>query len=332
MQDIAPDELPHAHRHRSDAGGLVIGLVNNMPDAALRTTERQFRDLLAAACDQDTIRLRLFFIPEVPRGETGRSYVRDHYEDIAALSTDSIDGLIVTGKEPRTPSLADEPYWDAFARLIEFAEERTISTIWSCLAAHAAVLHLDGIERRPLGDKLFGLFECLRVGDHAIVAGAPPRWQVPHSRYNELPEEPLVAHGYRLLARSPDVGADLFLKQTKSLFLFLQGHPEYDPGALLREYRRDVARFLAGERDDYPDMPSGYFDHDAAHAFAAFRDQAARHRSADLIASFPAGVAERNLAHSWRAPAVRLYTNWLSYLAAHKAREGAAIGIDEPAR
>ena len=45
-----------------------------------------------------------------------------------------------------------------------------------------------------------------------------------------------------------------------SLFLFLQGHPEYEAGTLLREYRRDIARFLRGEREHYPAVPQGYFD------------------------------------------------------------------------
>ena len=43
-----------------------------------------------------------------------------------------------------------------------------------------------------------------------------------------------------MLSRSPVAGADLFIKQRKSLFVFLQGHPEYDPGSLLREYQRDA--------------------------------------------------------------------------------------------
>jgi homoserine O-succinyltransferase len=310
-------------------GPLVIGLVNNMPDAALRATERQFRELLAAA-GGGAIRLRLFFIPEVPRGETGRSYLRDAYEDVASLATDRVDGLIVTGTEPRASSLADEPYWSALAELVELAEERTLSTIWSCLAAHAAVLHLDRIDRRAFGEKLFGVFECRRVADHPIVAGMPLRWRVPHSRYNDLAEEPLVARGYRLLTRSPAAGADMFVKQTKSLFLFLQGHPEYDPGVLWREYRRDVTRFLAGERERYPEMPRGQIDGETAQVFAAFREEAERRRSGDLVASFPT-VPERSLVHSWHSPAVRLYANWLSHLAANRVAEEPLSAVGEPA-
>jgi homoserine O-succinyltransferase/O-acetyltransferase len=36
----------------------------------------------------------------------------------------------------------------------------------------------------------------------------------------------------------------MFVKYNRSLFVLLQGHPEYDSATLLREYRRDVGRFL----------------------------------------------------------------------------------------
>ena len=50
------------------------------------------------------------------------------------------------------------------------------------------------------------------------------------------------------------------MKQRESLFVFFQGHPEYDAVTLLLEYRRDVGRYLRRERDTYPPMPQGYFD------------------------------------------------------------------------
>src|SRR5712675_2088445 len=94
-----------------DDDPIVIGLVNNMPDAALQTTERQFRELLFAASQGHVVSLRLFSLPELPRTEAGRSYVSERYADIRDLWTSHFDGLIVTGTEPRAPMLCDEPYW-----------------------------------------------------------------------------------------------------------------------------------------------------------------------------------------------------------------------------
>jgi len=301
------------------ADPIVIGLVNNMPDAALHTTERQFRQLLFAS-SHNSVRLRFFSLPELPRAEAGLSHISEHYEDISELWTSHLDGLIVTGTEPRAVDLTDEPYWPTLTKLVDWADDHAISTVWSCLAAHAAVLHIDGINRRAFREKLSGVFDCTKATDHAIVEGAPSRWRVPHSRYNELPEDALASNGYRILSRLPGTGADMFVKQRKTLFLFVQGHLEYDPGALLREYRRDVKRFLAGERDRYPEMPCGYFDGDIVTAFAAFRRQALENRRVDLLLQFPAAIAERKLEHSWLGPAVRIYANWLSYLAEQKSR------------
>jgi homoserine O-succinyltransferase/O-acetyltransferase len=298
---------------------IIIGLVNNMPDAALRTTERQFRELLSASSQSIAVCLRLFSLPELPRSDAGRSHIDQHYEDISELWASQLDGLIVTGTEPRAPALTDEPYWRSLTQLVDWAEYHTISAVWSCLAAHAAVLHLDGIVRHPLDEKLVGVFECIRVADHTIVSDAPPRWHVPHSRYNGLVEAALVSRGYRILSWSADAGTDMFVTQRNSLFLFLQGHPEYDPGALLREYRRDIERFLAGSIARYPEIPRGYFDEDTAAALGVFRERALRNREIDLASSIPTGT-EGKLAHSWGGPAVRIYANWLSYLMEQRRR------------
>jgi homoserine O-succinyltransferase/O-acetyltransferase len=303
-------------RFSGDFPSLVVGLVNNMPDAALESTERQFRSLLLAASGQLSIFLRVFSISDPRRSELGREYVRQRCTTLDALWVERLDGLIVTGTEPRAQHFPDEPYWPALTRLIDWAGANTISTIWSCLAAHAAVYHLDGIERRPFEQKLFGVFECSKGSDHPIVRDAPARWWVPHSRHNGLAEEELLAGDYRVLSRSPEVGADIFVKHGNSLAVFVQGHPEYEPDTLLREYRRDVRRFAAGEREAYPEIPLGYFDQETAASFDELRDRIMRRRHDEALVTFPS--AEGHLTFNWRQSAVRLYSNWLSYLFAQK--------------
>ena len=311
-----------------DEAPVVIGLINNMPDADLQATERQFCDLLAEASQDLLIWLRFFWMPDVPRSEAGRAYVSHHYEHVDELLSGRLDGLIVTGAESRAQFLSDEPYWPTLTKVVDWAEVHTISTIWSCLAAHAAVLHLDGIQRRPLSNKLSGVFACLKVTDHRIVSAAPPEWWVPHSRYNDVPEQELVSSDYCILSRSPEVGADLFIKQRTSLSIYLQGHPEYDAEALFRGYRRDIREFVAGERDSYPDMPHGYFDRETAAELDQFRRQTLRDRNTRVSLHFP--EAEEKLTHAWHESAVRLYTNWLSYLVEHR-HTGKRSGVPTPA-
>jgi homoserine O-succinyltransferase len=306
-----------AGQRESRATRIDIGLVNNMPDAALDATERQFRALLRAAANDVTVDLTLYTLPEVPRTDFGREQV-SRYSDLRDLWTSHHDGLIVTGTEPRAADLKDEPYWESLTSVLEWAENHTYSTILSCLAAHAGILHLDGIARRPLGDKRFGVFECVRVSDHPLTAAAPNHLQMPQSRWNEVSEEALLACGYRVLTRSVGAGVDSFVKQRKSLFVFFQGHPEYDATTLLLEYRRDIGRFLRRERETYPPMPQGYFDEETVAALTALRERAWLDRREELLAEFPTAMAAGKVTNTWRSTAESLYRNWLQYICTQK--------------
>jgi homoserine O-succinyltransferase len=297
---------------------IVLALVNNMPDGALQTTEQQFAELLRAAGSAWDIRLRVFSFPELIRSDGGKAYVSDHYEPIEQLWAGEFDGLIITGAEPRTERLHEEVYWSSLIRLIEWANDSGTPTVFSCLAAHAAVLHLDGIERQRLPEKVSGVFRCAKMRDHPLLRGLPGSWRIPHSRHNTLDPEQLATAGYEILSLSETAGVDAFALERQAPFVFYQGHPEYDPGALFREYRRDVGRFLNGTAERYPEMPRGYFDDDAARAFTAFRTRALRHRSRNLLEDFPSGGSRERPPHLWREVAVRLYTNWLARVAAQR--------------
>ena len=242
---------PRDGKQASRDDALVIGLVNNMPDGAIKATERQFVTLLDAAAGARTVSLRPMILPDVPRHPAARAELLAHYEDVTTLAPGDVDALIVTGAEPRTERLEDEPYWHSFTRLVDWAKDNTVSSVFSCLAAHAAALHLDGIARRPLQGKLHGLFDCERRNDHPLTASMPGQYAAPHSRLNELALEELAAKGYQVLTGSARAGADLFVRDGESLFVFFQGHPEYDARSLLAEYHRDIVRFIKGERASY---------------------------------------------------------------------------------
>lgn len=303
----------------SDANCIDIGLINNMPDAALQATERQFLALLDAAADGMVVRLTPYALPDLPRADAGRRHVSRFYSGIAELWDSHLDGLIVTGTEPRSPNLMNEPYWGSLTSVLEWAEHNTQSTVWSCLAAHAALLHIDGIGRQTLSDKRFGIFECARVADHQLTAGLPSRLQMPHSRWNDIPEDALTSCGYRVLTRSEEAGVDAFVKERKSLFVFFQGHPEYEAQTLMLEYRRDIKRFLQRERDTYPTMPEGYFDGETVEVLTALRQRALVDRREEALAELPTDLVA-SVRNSWRSAAVQVYRNWISYICARKAR------------
>lgn len=320
---FAPPPAIESRVGRDPSLPIEIGLVNNMPDAALRATERQIRSLLERSCGALRFNLRVYVLPEVPRSPMGQELARG-YRDIAELWDTPLDGIIVTGTEPRTEDLRAEPYWYNLTRLMEWADEHTASSIWSCLAAHAALLHMDGVERRRLSDKRFGVFDCTRETDHFLTAGLPMHVSMPHSRWNELPVDDLIKAGYSVLTRSDEAGADAFIKQRRSLFVFFQGHPEYDADTLLLEYRRDIGRYLRGERETYPTAPRGGFDRAVLQQLQTLRLLAARHRDEATITAFPLALATSRAEHHWRDTATMLYRNWLQYLAVHSLRACAA--------
>jgi homoserine O-succinyltransferase len=309
-----------ARRETSAAGEIHIGLVNNMPDGALKSTERQFLALLDAAAQNVIVHLWLFALPYVPRAESGLTHISRFYSGIENLWDSRLDGLIVTGTEPRAPQLTAEPYWESLTKVLEWAEHNTQSSVWSCLAAHAAVLHIDGIGRRRLPEKRCGVFDCARVSEYALTKNLPAALRVPHSRWNDLAENDLVDAGYSILTRATDGVVDAFVKRRKSLFVFFQGHPEYEANTLLLEYRRDVGRYLRGEVDTYPLVPQGYFESDSIEMLAEFRARAMAHRDKDLLTEFPAEPLEARLLNTWRPLATQLYGNWLAYLGAQKKR------------
>src|SRR6266436_3382454 len=142
---------------------LTIGLINNMPDTALKATERQFMRLLMAAAGNVRIRFHCFSLPSVNRSEAAQWRVDAEYTDIADLTHLRFDGLIVTGAEPVAASLPEEPFWQDLTGIIDWAKTNTRSTIWSCLAAHAAVKYLDGIDRHRREAKCSGVYDCVKV-------------------------------------------------------------------------------------------------------------------------------------------------------------------------
>jgi homoserine O-succinyltransferase len=297
-----------------------IAFVNNMPDAALEETEMQFFELLDEASGDLPVLLKLYSLAGVPRGERGCQHVNNFYSSTNDLLDGRFDALIMTGTEPQQPNLRNEPYWSALADVLDWAETNTVSTILSCLAAHAGVLHSDGIQRHPLAEKQFGVFDFTRVGFHELTDGTAERVQFPHSRWNEVRAHALTASGYLVLTQSAAGGVDSFVKKKKrSLFVHFQGHPEYGAYTLLKEYRRDIKRFLRRERETYPSAPKGYFDAAAAKLVTEFRDVSLSDRREDLMASFPEAALAGTLQKAWHAHATGIYGNWLRYVLLNKS-------------
>jgi homoserine O-succinyltransferase len=305
---------------------LDIGLINNMPDSALIPTERQLFDLLDAASGRLPVRLHFYKMDPTPRSDWGRDYLRRYYRGTDDLLNKRLDGIIVTGAEPKAARLTEEPYWATFVRIIDWASENTTSSVYSCLAVHAAVLHIDGLERQALPAKCIGVFPQIKAEDHPLTSGLPKIFKTPHARWNAVPEEALANCGYSVLSRSIESGVDCFVKrQNRSLFVHFQGHPEYETLSLLGEYRRDMGRFLRGESEVCPTIPKGYFDTEAEDILTTFRHEAITNRSPEFFAVFPTDRLAKDVRNVWQSPAKRIYRNWLLYLEAQRVERSKLV-------
>lgn len=328
-----PLEVEHrGSRSRSKARSredVTIGLVNNMPDPALEATELQFGTLLGAAADSLTVRLRFSSLPQLARGPAARARIDSVYWELDELLSQRPDALIVTGTEPRTPVLEDEPYWAALVRLIEWADTHTATSIWSCLAAHALAQALAGVRRRRLEQKRFGVFEHRIHAGHPLLQGLQAPILTPHSRWNELPVEALQAADFKVLSFSEQTGADLFVSERRSSLVCFQGHPEYEPATLLKEYRRDVGRYLRAEQPAWPTLPHGYFTQPALELIEAFRQRASSVQDPELLTEFPMATLIAGLEARWQPGARAIYRNWLKYVVNAKecTRKSALAGV-----
>lgn len=313
MAVVAARIRPGSSAFRTTAGSefcIDLGLVNNMPDAALARTERQLFNLLGAVAPDLLVRVSFYSLPTIARDHAGLDHLQTNsYRNVAELPGANLDAIIVTGTEPRHRDLKSEPYWSELAQLFDWVAKEGRFALYSCLAAHAAVLHYDGIERQRLRGKCFGLFPHAVAAHDRLTESLASPLMVAHSRWNEVSALTLAACGYKILTWAPEAGVDLFLKRGRRNLLFCQGHPEYGPSALGSEYRRDVRRFLAHECAAYPSLPQNYFEAAEVALLTRFRERALAERCETLMAQFPA--IGRGTDARWQPPGACVFRAWL---------------------
>ena len=238
---------------------LTVGFVNNMPDAAFEDTYRQFAGLLGAGDHDFTIDLRGYCLPSVPRSDVspeGRlsSPTRTWRVCTPILPTrSSSPGLEPRSAGPGRRAVLGRPGASpAMGRGDGSVDDPVVPGV-ACGRARPR-RHRP----RPLPAEAE---RCLRAGGGRRPPpgpGAGAGWSsVPHSRYNDIPASTLNAR-YRLLVASPLSGWSVATRQSEGrMLVLLQGHPEYGRLTLLKEYRRDVRRFLEGIYAGSPCHPAG---------------------------------------------------------------------------
>ncbi len=296
-----------------DIRELHIGFLNMMPDKALQATERQFIRLVGGSNPIAQFFVYPFSLPGLPRAQETLDYIEKYYASFDDLRRDGLDALIITGANVASPHLYEEPFWDPLVEVMEWANENVTSVLCSCLATHAVLEHLYDIQRRPMERKLWGVFSH-RVCEphHPLLREINTRFDVPHSRFNEISRAQLEDAGLPVLVESEEGGVHIAASPDGFRVIYFQGHPEYDVNSLLKEYKREVKRFLAGELDDPPPYPDHYFPPAAEALARAHLELAIRARDAgESIPKMPEGDIEAHLDNTWGDTAKAIVNNWL---------------------
>ncbi len=320
QQILDPDRALH-----QDIRELHIGLLNMMPDAALEATERQFFRLVGQSNQIAQFYVHPFTLDSLERSAQARAHVARYYEPFERIRADGLDALIITGANVTGPDLSGEPFWEPLIEVMAWAWDNVSSTLCSCLATHAVLQFRYGKRRQPLGAKRWGVFPHRVVERaHPLVNTVNTLFDVPHSRFNDISRGQFEEAGLHILAESERAGVHLAVSADGFRQVFFQGHPEYDTISLLKEYKREVRRFAAGERDDYPPFPENYFGLQSRaildeHAYAV---RTAR-ESGQASPQFPEARIVASLDNTWHDTAEGVVGNWMGliYQVTHSDRK-----------
>jgi homoserine O-succinyltransferase len=313
LREQGHEVLPLDRAVHQDIRELHIGFLNMMPDAALVATERQFIRLVGNCNRIAQFYVYPFSLPGLPRSEETLDYIERYYCKFDDLKKQGLDALIITGANVTNPSLEQEPFWEPLMEVVRWADSNVASTLCSCLATHALLKYQYGIERQPLPEKRWGVYNH-RISEpgHPLLRGINTRFDVPHSRYNEISKQQLEDAGLTVLVEGGAGGVHMAVSPDQFRMIFFQGHPEYDLNSLLKEYKREVLRYLAGELDAQPPFPEHYFSDQAACVAQRFLEQAkqAQEQGRDLP-GFVDDELEALLDNTWGDTAKALVNNWL---------------------
>ncbi len=297
---------------RQDIRALHVGLLNMMPDAAFQVTEQQFMRLVGSSNHIAQFYVHCFTVPGLPRSAATQAYIDAHYESIETMLAEGLDALIITGANVVNPRLEVEPFYQPLTEVIEWASHNVTSVLCSCLSTHALMKFLHGIDRVPLPRKQWGVYSHRVVAPtHPLLRDINTRFDVPHSRYNAILRKHFVAAGLQILIESDESGVHAAVSEDGFRRVYFHGHPEYDANSLFKEYKREVLRHFAGERD-MPPFPEHYISDEAAAVIEQYlRDAHVAHDAGRSLPEFPEADVAPLLDNTWRDTARAIFDNWL---------------------
>jgi homoserine O-succinyltransferase len=303
---------------------LRIGLLNLMPDAALQATERQFLRLIDAGGPDVNLYVYPFSLTSEFRGNSAEEYVAEHYSSFESLQEQGLDALIITGANPAMPDVTDEAFWRPLIDVIDWSRNHVESIICSCLATHVVLQHYHQVKRIELPERRWGVYEHqVLVEDHLLLTGVTTPVHAPHSHRYDISRAAMESAGQTVLIAGAEAGVHMAVSDDQFRFVFFQGHPEYDSISLLKEFKREVQKFLSGKRSVYPPFPQDYLDSAAKERLEAYQRQATESDSEfATLPVFPEAEFGDVCFNSWGVAGKTIYRNWLAEVLRRSSAQG----------
>ena len=260
-----------------DIRPLEIVLLNLMPTKIV--TETQLSRLLGNTPLQ--VHLELMHATSHKSKNVSQEHLLTFYKSFDELKERKFDGMVITGAPVENMAFEDVDYWDELCRIMEWTKTNVHSTFHICWGAQAGLYYHYGIQKKPLPEKMFGVFKHKADYKRSILLrGFDDEFWVPHSRHTTVLRDDIEkVPGLRIIASSEDAGVYAIMNK-EGRQIFITGHSEYDADTLNREYMRDKNLGLPIH------VPVNYFPNDDDTQEPIVR---------------------------WRSHANLLFSNWLNY-------------------
>lgn len=269
--------IAEARARRQDIRPLRIAMLNLMP--LKEATEIHLLRLLSNTPLQ--VEIDLVKTSSYVSKNTSADHLQQFYKSFDEIKDEKFDGIIFTGAPVELINFDNIKYWDEMKEIMDWASENVTSELYICWAAQAGLFHHYGIQKYPLEEKKFGVYEHQVLNrQFPIVRGFDDAFMAPHSRYTELKREDIEKYEeLEILSESEQAGIYIVASKNKRR-IFVTGHPEYDLLTLKEEYERDLKKGINTK------LPENYF---------------------------PDDNPENDPHVSWRSHANLLFSNWLNY-------------------
>ncbi|MBC8586390.1 homoserine O-acetyltransferase MetA [Youxingia wuxianensis] len=260
-----------------DIRPLQIAIVNLMPKKI--ETETQLLRLLGNTPLQ--VDVELIQMKSHVSKNTSSEHLFKFYKTFDDIKDMRFDGMVITGAPVEQMAFEEVEYWDELCQIMEWSKTNVFSTFHICWGAQAGLYYHYGIQKYPLKEKMFGIFQHrLCVENHPITRGFDEVFFVPHSRHTEVKRWDIEnVPELEILSVSEKAGVYAASTYNGRQF-FITGHSEYDRDTLANEYFRDLNKGLPIS------LPENYF---------------------------PGNDPSQTPLYTWRSHANLLFYNWLNY-------------------